>query len=38
MSQHITSAFDRDLETVEVLITRMGGLVEQAIHGDRLTR
>ncbi|SEK70696.1 phosphate uptake regulator, PhoU [Roseovarius nanhaiticus] len=31
MSQHITSAFDRDLETVEVLITRMGGLVEQAI-------
>jgi phosphate transport system protein len=31
MSQHITSAFDRDLEKVEVLITRMGGLVEQAI-------
>ena len=31
MSQHITSAFDRDLESVEVLITRMGGLVEQAI-------
>ncbi len=31
MSQHITSAYDRDLESVEVLITRMGGLVEQAI-------
>ena len=28
---HITSAYDRDLEAVEVLITRMGGLVEQAI-------
>lgn len=31
MSDHITSAYDRDLESVEVLITRMGGLVEQAI-------
>ncbi|MFD0860441.1 phosphate signaling complex protein PhoU [Roseovarius aquimarinus] len=31
MSKHITSAYDRDLESVEVLITRMGGLVEQAI-------
>jgi phosphate transport system protein len=31
MSEHITSAYDRDLELVEVLITRMGGLVEQAI-------
>ena len=31
MSHHITSAYDRDLELVEVLITRMGGLVEQAI-------
>lgn len=31
MSDHITSAYDRDLESVEILITRMGGLVEQAI-------
>lgn len=29
--QHIMSAFDRDLETVQALIVRMGGLVEQAI-------
>lgn len=31
MSDHITSAYDRDLELVEILITRMGGLVEQAV-------
>ena len=31
MSKHITTAYDRDLESVEILITRMGGLVEQAI-------
>jgi phosphate transport system protein len=31
MSQHITSAYDRDLEAVQILITRMGGLVEEAI-------
>jgi len=30
--QHIASAFDRDLETVQGLIMRMGGLVEHAIH------
>ena len=29
--QHITSAFDRDLEAIQALIVRMGGLVEQAI-------
>lgn len=29
--QHISSAFDRDLETIQALITRMGGLVEAAI-------
>ena len=28
---HIASAFDRDLESVQVLITRMGGLVEAAV-------
>lgn len=32
MSQdHIMRAFDRDLETVQALIMRMGGLVEQAL-------
>lgn len=31
MSEHITSAYDRDLEAVQILITRMGGLVEEAI-------
>ncbi|WP_420863578.1 phosphate signaling complex protein PhoU [Algirhabdus cladophorae] len=30
--QHIASAFDRDLETIQGLIMRMGGLVEHAIH------
>lgn len=29
--QHIARAFDRDLETVQALIMRMGGLVEQAV-------
>lgn len=29
--QHIASAFDRELEAVQALIVRMGGLVEQAI-------
>jgi len=29
--QHIASAFDRDLEAVQALIVRMGGLVEEAI-------
>ena len=29
--QHIASAFDRDLETIQALIMKMGGLVEAAI-------
>lgn len=29
--QHIVTAFDRDLETIEALLARMGGLVEAAI-------
>ncbi len=29
--QHIASAFDRDLETIQALIMKMGGLVETAI-------
>ena len=29
--QHIASAFDRDLEAIQALIMKMGGLVEQAI-------
>lgn len=30
--QHIASAFDRDLEGIQALIMKMGGLVETAIH------
>lgn len=30
--EHIASAFDRDLETIQAMIMKMGGLVEQAIH------
>jgi phosphate transport system protein len=30
--QHIASAFDRDLEGIQALVMRMGGLVEVAIH------
>lgn len=30
-TQHIASAFDRDLEAVQALIMRMGGLVEAAV-------
>lgn len=30
---HIASAFDRDLETIQAQIMKMGGLVEAAIHG-----
>jgi phosphate transport system protein len=30
-SEHIVSAFDRDLESIQAQIMRMGGLVEQAI-------
>ncbi|MCR9147167.1 MAG: phosphate signaling complex protein PhoU [Rhodobacteraceae bacterium] len=29
--EHISSAFDRDLETVQALIMKMGGLVEESI-------
>ena len=31
MSQHISSAFDRDLEALQALVMKMGGLVENAI-------
>lgn len=31
MTQHISSAFDRDLEGIQALIMKMGGLVEHAI-------
>ena len=30
--KHIASAFDRDLETVQALVVKMGGMVESAIH------
>ncbi len=30
--QHIVSAFDRDLEALQAMILKMGGLVEAAIH------
>ena len=30
--RHISSAFDRDLETVQALVVKMGGMVESAIH------
>ncbi len=30
-TQHIHSAFDRDLETIQAMIMKMGGLVEEAI-------
>ena len=31
MNEHISSAYDRDLESIQALIVRMGGLVENAI-------
>ncbi|MBV7409836.1 phosphate signaling complex protein PhoU [Maritimibacter sp. DP1N21-5] len=31
-SQHIASAFDRDLESIQALVMKMGGLVEAAIR------
>ncbi len=31
-SEHIASAFDRDLEAVQAMIMKMGGLVEQSIR------
>ncbi|MTH33650.1 phosphate signaling complex protein PhoU [Paracoccus limosus] len=30
--RHISSAFDRDLETVQALVVKMGGMVESALH------
>lgn len=30
--RHISSAFDRDLETVQALVVKMGGMVETALH------
>lgn len=30
--RHILSAFDRDLEAVQALVVKMGGMVESAIH------
>ncbi len=31
MNEHISSAYDRDLEELQTLVIRMGGLVEAAI-------
>jgi phosphate transport system protein len=31
MNEHISSAYDRDLEAIQALVMRMGGLVEDAI-------
>uniref|UniRef100_UPI0025E166DA phosphate signaling complex PhoU family protein n=1 Tax=Yoonia sp. TaxID=2212373 RepID=UPI0025E166DA len=31
MNEHISSAYDRDLERITTLIMKMGGLVEEAI-------
>ena len=30
--RHILSAFDRDLETVQAMVVKMGGMVESAIN------
>ena len=30
-TQHISSAFDRDLEAIQALLMKMGGLTEAAI-------
>jgi phosphate transport system protein len=32
VEQHIASAFDRDLEGIQALVMKMGGMVETAIH------
>lgn len=34
--EHIVSSFDRDLESIQALIMRMGGLVEESIAGAAL--
>ena len=31
-NEHIVSAFDRDLESIQAGIMKMGGLVEDSIH------
>ena len=31
--EHIVAAFDRDLEGIQAMIMKMGGLVEEAISG-----
>lgn len=31
MTQHISSAYDRDLESIQTLVVKMGGMVESAI-------
>jgi len=31
MAQHISSAYDRDLEAIQTLVVKMGGMVENAI-------
>jgi len=31
MNQHISSAYDRDLEAIQTLVIKMGGMVEDAI-------
>lgn len=31
MTQHISSAYDRDLEAIQTLVVKMGGMVENAI-------
>ena len=31
-TEHILSAFDHDLERIQALMLRMGGLVETALH------
>ena len=31
MNEHISSAYDRDLEEIQTLVIKMGGLVEAAI-------
>ena len=31
MNEHISSAYDRDLDAIQTLVFKMGGLVEDAI-------
>lgn len=32
MTQHISSAYDRDLEAIQTLVVKMGGMVEKRHH------